>query len=290
MLRGRRAGAGPAFAAVSAPFGRDVDAGLDRIERIVSRARKRGADLVVLPEAALGGYLFEPVLPGARTSVAPPPQLRRDGPEIERLARIAGDTVVCAGYTEAARGGRYSSAVCVTGDGVLGHQRKVHLPPGEKGQFLSGNGFAAFDTPLGRMGMLVCYDKVFPEAARELSLDGADIVASLAAWPVCRARPATRTKHDRQVEHFNLLDRARALENQVIWVSANQCGRLGRLRFPGQAKVVDPDGSVLASTGARAGTALARVDVRGSLGAVRRELSHLGDRVPAAYGTSAAAA
>jgi len=290
MLRGRRAGAGPAFAAVSAPFGRDVDAGLDRIERIVSRARSRGADLVVLPEAALGGYLFEPVLPGARTSVAPPPELRRDGPEIERLARIAGDTVVCAGYTEAARGGRYSSAVCVTGDGVLGHQRKVHLPPGEKGQFLSGDGFKAFDTPIGRMGMLVCYDKVFPEAARDLSLDGADIVASLAAWPVCRARPATRTKRDRQVEHFNLLDRVRALENQVIWVSANQCGRLGRLRFPGQAKVVDPDGSVLASTGTRAGTALARVDVRGSLGAVRRELSHLGDRVPAAYSTSAAAA
>lgn len=283
MFRGGRTGAGPAFAAVSAPFGRDVHAGLDQIERIVSRARRRGADLVVLPEAALGGYLFEPVLPGARTSVAPPPELCRDGPEIERLARIAGDTVVCAGYTEAAPGGRYSSAVCVTGDGVLGHQRKVHLPPGEKGQFLSGDGFKAFDTPLGRMGMLVCYDKVFPEAARDLSLDGADIVASLAAWPVCRARPATRTKHDRQVEHFNLLDRARALENQVIWVSANQCGRLGRLRFPGQAKVVDPDGSVLASTGTRAGTALARVDVRGSLGAVRHELSHLGDRVPSAY-------
>jgi len=136
----------------------------------------------------------------------------------------------------------------------------------------------------------VCYDKVFPEAARELSLDGADIIASLAAWPVCRARPATRTKRDRQVEHFNVLDRARALENQVIWVSANQCGRLGRLRFSGQAKVVDPDGSVLASTGTRSGTAIARIDVRGSLGAARRELSHLGDRVPSAYSTSAAAA
>jgi len=290
MLRRRKRGSGPAVAAVSAPFGRDVQAGLDRIEQIVSRARSRGAELVVLPEAALGGYLFEPVLPGARTSVAPPPELSPDGPEIERLARIAGPTVVCAGYTEAAPGGRYSSAVCVSGDGVLGHQRKVHLPPGEKGQFLSGEGFEAFDTPLGRMGMLVCYDKVFPEAARELSLDGAGIIASLAAWPVCRARPATRTKHDTQVEHFNLLDRVRALENQVVWVSANQCGRLGRLRFPGQAKVVDRDGRVLAATGARSGTALARVDVPGALSAVRLELSHLADRVPAAYGTAPAPA
>ena len=140
MLRtGRKSRAGPAVAAVSAPFGRDVDAGLDQIERIVSRARARGAELVVLPEAALGGYLFEPVLPGARTSVAPPPQLRRDGPEIERLARIAGDTVVCAGYTEAAPGGRYSSAVCVT-------RRRRARPPAQGAPAARGEGAV----PLGR--------------------------------------------------------------------------------------------------------------------------------------------
>src|SRR5680860_830569 len=99
MWSSRRSRRGPAVAAVSAPFGRNVAACLDRIERIVASARRRGADLVVLPEAAIGGYLFEPVLPGARTLVAPPPELSSDGPEIERLARIAGHTVVCAGYT-----------------------------------------------------------------------------------------------------------------------------------------------------------------------------------------------
>ncbi len=123
-----------------------------------------------------------------------------------------------------------------------------------------------------------------------LALDGAEIVASLAAWPVCRQRPALRVAQDRQTRHFNLTDAARAVENQVVWVSSNQVGRLGRLRFPGQAKVVDPDGRVLARTGARAGTALARIDAPGLVAAARNEMAHLDDRCPAAYGALPAVA
>src|SRR5437764_2931123 len=145
-----------------------------------------------------------------------------DGPELARIQQIAGPTVVCAGFTEE---GGYSSAVCVTGAGVLGHHRKVHLPPSERDAFRPGDGFAAFDTPLGRVGMLICYDKVFPEAARTLALDGAEIVASLSAWPVCRFAPAGRLAQDRQTRQFNLLDQARAMENQVVWVSSNVAGR-----------------------------------------------------------------
>ncbi len=103
--------------------------------------------------------------------------------------------------------------------------------------------------------MLVCYDKTFPESARQLALDGAGLIASLSAWPVCRVRPGAAMRRDLQVRHFNLLDQTRALENQVVWVSSNQVGRFGRLRFPGQSKVVDPRGRVLAKTGARAGAA-----------------------------------
>jgi predicted amidohydrolase len=273
----------PAIAAVADKYGRDVDRCLAQVRRTVERARARRAELVVFPEATLGGYLYESLMPVVPAPIGPPPALARYGEEVAELVRIAGPTTLCVGYTEAAPEGRYASAICVSGDGVLGHQRKVHLPPGERGTYLPGDGFEAFDTPLGRMGMLVCYDKFFPEAARELSLDGAGIIASLAAWPVCRLRPAGWTGHDRQVRHFNLLDQARALENQVVWVSANQTGRLGTLRFPGQAKVVDPDGRVLATTGARAGTAMARVDVAGALDLARREVSHLGARRPGSY-------
>ena len=273
-----------AVAAVADGFGRDVERSLDRIEQIVTRARSRGARLVVLPESALGGYLWEPKVPGVIDLVGPVPALEPEGPHIDRLREIAGHTVVCVGYTEAAlAGGVYSSAVCVCGDGVLGRHRKVHIPPAERGVFLSGGGFEAFDTPVGRLGMLLCYDKVFPEAARKLSLDGAEIIASMAAWPACRESNSRRLAHDVQTRHFNVLDQARAVENQVVWVSANQVGKLGRLRFPGQAKVVGPEGNVLATTRSRRGVAMAGVDLDGAVSAARTAISHLGDRRPQAY-------
>jgi N-carbamoylputrescine amidase len=278
----------PAVAAVSAPFGSDVDAGLALVERTVRSARERGAGLVVFPEAALGGYMCEEQV-GTSVRRSSPAVLEHRDAVFARLARIAGPSVVCIGYTESGPGGPdqiFSSAVCISGDGVLGHHRKVHIPPGEHGVYTAGDGFAAFDTPVGRVGMLICYDKVFPEAARALALDGAEIVACMAAWPVCRLRPTRLMRNDRQVKHFNALDVARAVENQVVWVASNLYGSLGRLRFPGQAKVVDPDGRVLSSTGARAGMALARIDVRAAVQAARGELSHLGDRVPVAYGMS----
>ena len=277
------------MAAVAGHFGRDLEACMRQITRTLGRARARGAELVVFPESALGGYLFETGLPALRPPVGSPPTVDLGGEEIARLVAAAGPAVVCVGYTEEDAAGVYSSAVCLSGDGVLGHHRKVHLPPGERGAFSAGEGFSAFDTPLGRMGMLICYDKVFPEAARALALDGAGIIASLAAWPACRTQPASWTRRDREVRHFNLLDQARALENQVIWVSANQSGKLGRLRFPGHAKVVDPTGRIVSTTGSRPGLALARLDAFGAVDAARSELSHLEDRRPQAYGRPLAA-
>jgi N-carbamoylputrescine amidase len=246
-------------AAAATPFVPGVDASLALIERAVSASR---ADLVVLPEGVLGGYMVGH-------------ELDLDGPEIARLCEIAGDSVVCAGFTER---GSYSTAVCVSGDGVLGHHRKVHIPPSEVGAFNAGSGFAAFDTPVGRVGMLVCYDKVFPEAARTLALDGAEVIASLAAWPLCRQAPSRRIASDTQTRQFNLLDEVRAIENQVVWVSSNLAGWMGRLRFPGQAKIVEPMGRVVARTRGRAAVARARVGVGEVVSTARTTIDHLGDR------------
>src|SRR5439155_25801025 len=105
-----------------------------------------------------------------------------DGPEIARLAALAGEMVVCAGFCEDADATRYNSVVCVSGDGVLGVHRKVHQPLREDASYAAGDAFAAFDTPVGRLGMMICYDKAFPESARSLALDGAQIV-------VCVCRP-----------------------------------------------------------------------------------------------------
>jgi N-carbamoylputrescine amidase len=279
------------MAAAAANFDRDLEADFARIEQLIETARADGVRLLALPEAALGGYLVD--LDGA--AGAPPP-LVPDGPEIRRLARLAGDMVVAVGYCEDGEDGLYNSAVCVTGDGVLGHQdeilghhvvgqhRKVHQPLREDACYGAGDGFAAFDTPVGRLGMMICYDKAFPESARALALDGASIVLCLSAWPASSTNCAPDLAQDRWKRRFDLFDRARALENQIVWLSANQSGQFGSLRFVASAKVVDPGGEILAHTGVAAGLAVAELDVQAALEAARRSMAHLRDRQPHAYG------
>ena len=265
-------------AAVAAEFGRDLAADFAIVERLVGEARGAGVSLLALPEACLGGYLSH--LEGGADD---PPALDPDGPEIRRLARLAGDLVVCAGYCEDAGDRRYNSAVCVTGDGVLGRHRKVHQPLRENASYAAGDRFAAFDTPVGRLGMMICYDKAFPESARTLALDGAEVVVCLSAWPGSRTRPSPDLAEDRWTRRFDLFDRARALENQLVWLSANQAGSFGSLRFVASAKVVDPGGEVLATTGVSAGMAVAELDVPAALEVARRSMAHLRDRRPDAY-------
>jgi predicted amidohydrolase len=267
--------------AVAAAFGRDVEAGLARVATLIEHARRSGVGLLVLPDAALGGYLTDFTDPDPATL---PPALDPDGPELRKVAELAAEMVVCVGLCEAGPDGtRFNTAVCVHGGGLLGLHRKVHQPVGEDRVYRAGDTFAAFDTPVGRLGMLVDYDKTFPESARTLALDGAEIIACLSAWPTSITNRAPRMADDRQSRLFDLYDRSRAAENQVVLVSANQTGSMGRMRFLGQAKVVGPDGEILARTWAKAGIAVAELDVGAAVGAVRRTLSHLTERRPDAY-------
>jgi N-carbamoylputrescine amidase len=267
-------------AAVAANFGRDLEDAFARIKVLLDDARSQGASLVVLPEATLGGYLAN--LDG-NADVSLPPALRVDGPEVKRLSQLAGDLVVTAGMCEADGATRYNTAVAVNGDGVLGVHRKVHQPLGEGASYDAGGTFEAFDSPVGRIGMMICYDKAFPEAARSLAIDGADIVCCMSAWPAARTNPTPDLADDRWTRRFDLFDRARALENQVLWVSSNQSGTFGSLRFVASAKVVDTGGDVLATTGMTSGIAYATVDLAQMLDSARAGMFHLRDRRPDAY-------
>ena len=272
------------LAAAAAHFGRDLDFDLRRVAKIVADAREAGAALLVLPDAALGGYLTDLRDLGPEADPgALPPALKPDDPLLDRVAELARDMVVCVGYCEADGDDRYNSAICVTGDGVLGRHRKVHLAAGEVAAYRPGDSFAAFDTPAGRLGLLIDYDKTFPEAARSLALDGADILCCLSAWPTSLTNRAPRLAQDRQAWLFDLYDCARAAENQVVLVSANQTGAMGGMRFLGQAKVVGPGGDILARTWSKAGLAVAELDVAAEIARARRVLHHLAERQPAAY-------
>jgi nitrilase len=274
----------------AAEFGRDMNEAYRTIGALIEQANHLGSDLLVLPEACLGGYL--PSLGGGdeteearqRRLASLPPALDLDGPELSTVIKMAGDLTVTLGFCEADGDTRYNAAVTLTGDGVLGSYRKVHQPLGENLCYAAGSEYSTFDTPVGRMGMQICYDKAFPEAARELALGGAEIVASLSAWPTSRTNTTPNMEDDRWKQRFDIYDRARALENQLIWVASNQAGTFGSLRFVCSAKIVGPGGEILAGTGIQAGLATATIDVKKAIDAARGGGMHnLRDRRPSVY-------
>ncbi len=225
-----------------------------------------------------------------RPSASPPdlpPAYRLDGPEVGTVAAVVAQAcgpVVCFGMTEDVDGDRANTAVCLGPDGaLLGTHRKVHLPAGEVAWYRAGDGFGAIATPAGRVGLMVDYDKTFPESARCLALDGAEILVCPSAWPASRTNRAASPARDRQRRLFDLYDRARAAENQLWLVSANQTGRHGSMRFLGQSKVVRPDGEIVAAAGARAGLAVADIEPGQGVDRARRRFHHLKERRPALY-------
>jgi predicted amidohydrolase len=253
-------------AGAAAHFGRDLDAAMHRIEAIVRHSRRAGVRLIVLPHGTLGGSISD----------CPPDDLPRsftpDEPIFDELRALAGDLILCLGFAERAGPHRFHSAVCLTGAGILGRQRKVHLRKQESAWYSAGDSFGAFDTPIGRLGMLIDYDKTFPEAARSLALDGACVIASLSAWPASVTQRTSQLTSDRQTRLFDTYDVARASENQ---------------RFLGHAKVVDPAGQQLARTGPKAGLATAEIDIEDELSRARRHENHLEERRVDAYRTAA---
>jgi predicted amidohydrolase len=277
------------LAAVAANFTRDLEQNYALIESLAQQAREEGVDFLVLPEAAIGGYLSSLGNHGdtvKTTSKSLPPAIRIDGPEIARVQQIVGDLLIAIGFCEIADDGetRYNAAAVLDGSQVYGTYRKVHQPLGEGMSYSAGSDYGVFDTPVGRVGLQICYDKAFPEAARIMALKGAQIIASLSAWPAARTATAENLQDDRWTYRFNLFDAARALDNQVFWIAANQSGTFGSLRYVGNAKVVDPGGNTLATTLLGSGMAVAEVDVDETFRAMRAGMFHLRDRRPDVYG------
>ncbi|TDK89074.1 carbon-nitrogen hydrolase family protein [Mycolicibacterium mucogenicum] len=275
--------------AVSANFTRDLEQNYALITQLTEQAREQGVDFLAFPEAAIGGYLSALGNHGdtvKTTKRSLPPAITLDGPEIARIQEIIRDMVIAIGFCELAEDGetRYNAAAVLDGSTVYGTYRKVHQPLGEGMSYSAGSGYGVFDTPVGRVGLQICYDKAFPEAARMMALDGAQIIASLSAWPAARTATAENLQDDRWTYRFNLFDMARALDNQVFWIAANQSGTFGSLRYVGNAKIVDPGGNVLATTLLDSGIAVAEVDLDGTFRTMRAGMFHLRDRRPDVYG------
>lgn len=241
----------------------------------LEEAARAGADLVVFPETSLQGY------PAVLTRGHEPDILKSvydtaeplDGARVAELAGAARDLGlhVIFGMTE--RGPRpgvvYNTTVLAGPDGVIGAYRKVHVAITEQVIWARGRQWPVFDTPLGRIGMLICYDQAFPESCRELTLRGAELLVMSTAWSL-RAEESS-PDDSLSVEHYLLYGRARAVENGRWFISSNFTGPLGGLNFFGHSQVIDPLGQVVAATGSRAepSMALTEIDVRGGIEAAQ---------------------
>ncbi|GAB4258104.1 MAG: carbon-nitrogen hydrolase family protein [Thermoleophilia bacterium] len=266
--------------------GEDVEANLCTALQLIDAAAARGAELLVLPEKF--HYL------GGRQGVGAAKQ-DLDGPVLEAMAQAArahGVYLVAGSVWEAVPGEdrTYNTSVLFGPDGrLLALYRKIHMFDVDVGghsyresdECRPGSEVVAVRLPgLPRtgvgdglvLGLSICYDIRFPDLYTGLAELGARIVTVPAAFTLATGK-----------DHWEVLLRARAIENQVFVVAANQTGRHEPgLESYGRSMIVDPWGIVLAQVGDGNGVAVADLDL-GRLERVRRSLPALANRVPAAY-------
>jgi len=212
------------------PARKNVAANIKSIENLLDGIR---ADLIVLPELSNSGYLYrstESLLPYTEPCTG-------IGDFLSTLKVTANQTggVFIAGYAEREGSKIYNSCAAISSDGVIANYRKTHLYATEKYLFQPGNtGFTVFTWKCVRIGMMICFDWIFPESARSLTLSGAQILAHPAnlVLPYCQDAMVTRS-----------------IENKVFTVTANRIGseKLGRtkLNFTGQSQMTSPTGEIL---------------------------------------------
>lgn len=154
-------------------------ANIDETLRLIAEAADNGARLIVLPELASTGYSFD-TREEAYAHAEPVPS----GPTCTAWAQAAAerDVYIVAGIAEVDGIMLHDTAVLIGPEGYIGRYRKTHLWNREKLVFTPGNEYPVFETRLGRIGLLVCWDIWFPEVARILTAQGADIICSVNNW------------------------------------------------------------------------------------------------------------
>jgi len=210
----------------------DLSSNLQRVLDRVREAAAREARLVVLPEAALSGYVITPEEADQLAQPVP-------GPATEAITRVCAEnaTLVVLGLLERdTEGTLFNTSVLLGPQGVLLRYRKTHLPLLGIDRYLAAGDslLPPVATPAGRIGLLICYDIRFPEPCRVLALLGAQVIALSTAWP---------TAGSLYPDH---LARSRAAENRVYLIAANRCGEERDARYLGRSLIVAPDGTILA--------------------------------------------
>jgi len=208
---------------------------LKKIEKFTLKAQGQGADLVIFPELSLTSYVVRDQLyelaekiPGPSTKI------------VEGLAKKTGVHIIFGmpELSEKTKATIFNTAVLMGPKGFIGKYRKMYLPTHsvfeEKRYFRPGYQTAAFETPIGNIGLCICYDVFFPEVFRLTRLMGAQLMVVISASPAVRR------------SYFEILTAARALENTAFLAYVNLVGIEEGLQFWGGSRLVNPNGDVIA--------------------------------------------
>jgi predicted amidohydrolase len=253
-----------ALAQVSGPAGAG-EANRAKGLAAAGEAFERGADLAVLPELSVPGYDWDRERLEAGAEPLDGPTVRAWG---ELAARHGG--WIAAGFAERDGERLFNTAVLVGPDGVALHYRKLHLFSGEKGVLTPGDrGLPVADTPLGRIGLCICYDLRFVETLRALSLAGAELVCVPTAWvPGFDAVRWDAEGFCPQARYATM----QANLDGVYVACASQAGEWGEHTFLGSSVLADPRGRVVAGPlpGDADDLVLAEIDLASDAGASDR--------------------
>lgn len=212
---------------------KDINANLSVLESHLRREVTEGTQLTVFPECFTTGYCFDSLEEAMPFAESVP------GPTTDRIARICRElnTFVVCGMLEKSAERLFNTAALIGPDGLIGSYRKVHLPylgidrfttPGDRP-------FEVFEAAGVRIGMLICYDGGFPEAARVLAIRGADLILLPTNWPPGGAYMA----------EFSI--NCRAMENGVYFAAVNRIGFENGFSFIGKSRICSPVGATMAT-------------------------------------------
>ena len=244
----------------------DVEGNLARVEGLVAGFAAEGVNLLILPEMWSCAFPFSIL----GTMAVKTPKV------LEKLTRWAfkHGMVLVGSLPEADGDTVYNTSYVIERNGeIVGSYRKIHRFSfaGEDRYFGRGESPLVCSTSAGKLGIMICYDLRFPELARRLALDGAEIICVSALWPVPR------------IDHWSLLLRSRAVENQLFVAGCNGCGQEGKLQYGGRSAVVSPYGNVTAEAGGEMEMVSAKIDID-EVVQFRKYITCFADRLPGAYG------
>jgi len=224
-----------ALAQISSRVG-DKDHNIKTMEKAIRQAKRKGANLVTFPELALTGYVCRDLVYELAEPIP-------TGPSIRKLADITKreNVHVVFGMIEQsakASGVLHNTSVLMGPRGFIGKYQKMHLPTHsvfeEKRYFRPGYQAPVFETDIGKLGMIVCYDIYFPEITRLMRLEGSQLIVCISASPSTRRG------------FFEILTAARAIESTVFLAFTNLVGIEDGLQFWGGSRLIAPSGSIIA--------------------------------------------